>query len=246
MSTSEAAARRDALIERIRKLQRMTTERGASEGEALAAAAIAARLIAEHEVGMSELEVRADARNCIRDGYVCFRVAQPAWTRVAISIEKLYHTICWIERKHEDVLGLGFETEVLEIVYYGFPLDVAGSIATLAIVAQALEGELLRLPKRLGTLKRQSFELGFCDRVRERLREMRERSTAAHASGTLVLLKDQLVREEWEKLGMKLLRRAAPDREVDREAYAKGKLSGGAVALDTRIAAAGAGRLRHA
>lgn len=244
---NEARAKREVLIERCRKLARMTTERGASEAEALAAASFLQRMVQEHGIAMSELEVRADAKNCVKDAYVCLRSSQPGWLQVCISIEKLYGTIVWVERSVEDVLGLGFEVESLSIVYYGFPVDVAGSIATLAICAQAVETELARLPRRAKKLERESFELGMSHRLRDRIREMRVRSMndfAAASKGALVVLKEKLVKEEFDKMGVRLNQATTADRKLDPKSYAAGQAAANGVALDSRVGQTTGGRLK--
>lgn len=231
-----AKAKREALIERIRKLQRMTTERGATEGEALQAAALAQRLIAEHNIAASELSIRADAKSCIKDAFTVIRSSKPGWTQLCIAIEKLYGTICWLERKDEDLLGLGFEVETFSAVYYGFPVDVAGSIATLAFCSIAIDTEIGNLPKRTKKLERESFELGMVQRLRERIKEMRSRAyQEAKGSGALVVLKEQLVKEEFDKLGQKLYYQKIKDRKLDRASFVAGQRAGSGVALDSKI-----------
>lgn len=237
MSETPDQIARTALLERIRKLQRMTTDRGAGEHEALQAAAIAARLINEHQVSQSELQIRLDAKHCIKDALTYIGKDPAAWRRVAISIERLFGTICWVEQSKEDPFEMGFTVDVASVVYYGFPLDVAGSIATLAIIAQALDTGL-ESQGRVAKVKRESFEIGFCDRINERLKEMRQRSQNAFreaSKGALVVLKDQLVREEFSKMGVKLRRSSRSHKTVDSEAYSKGRASGGIVGLDPRV-----------
>lgn len=231
-------ATRDDIIERIKKLQRLNTQRGATEAEALTAASLAQKLILEHNITQTELSIRVDAKNCIKDAFVSIRAKQPSWTRVAINIERLYGTICWMERKMEDVLDMGFEVETVQVVYYGFPVDVAGSIATLSIIALALETELEGLPRKTKSIARKSFEIGFCDRINERLKEMRQRSSDAFrnaSKGALVVLKEQLVQEEFNKLGVTLTRSKTSNTSIDANAYRAGRNAGNGCALDTRV-----------
>lgn len=236
--TTEADTKRAAIIARAQKLRAMTTERGASEAEALAAIQALSRLVAEYNLSASELEIRADAKHCIKDALVSVRSAEGSWSKLGIGIEKLYGTICWLEEEQGDFLGLGFEIKSISIWYYGFPADVAGSITTLTLCSIAVDQALAEMPKRSGAAKRKSFELGMCDRLRERIREMRSRQTGpVQAPGQLVLLKDKLVREEFGKLGIALHR--APSRDVarDQAAYAAGQARGGQVAIDRSIGA---------
>lgn len=241
---TDAAALRVKLIEKIKKLQRMTVERGASETEAMRAAQVVQQLISEHNIEQSELEIRTDAKNCAKDSYTAIRSSKPAWSNLAIAIEKLYGTIAWAERSSEDLLGLGFETETYQIVYYGFPVDVAGSIATLAICAIALDTAVAALPKRSKKIERESFEIGMTDRLQERIKEMRLRAHGeAKGQGALVVLKDKLVQEEFSKLGVKLYRSHAPERKISPAGYVAGRAAANAVNLGTNISSNGQRRI---
>lgn len=240
----EAQGARQRLIEKLRKLQRMTTERGASEAEAAHAAAMYHKLVLEHQIASSELEIRADAKNCIKDSYTVIRSKRAEWDTLAIGIEKLFGTICWMEQTREDLLGLGFEVETISIVYYGFPVDVAGSIATLSVCALAMEQAIAELPKRgLKKIERESFEIGMAKRIRERLSELRKISqNEIKGQGALVVLKDQLVKDEFSKLGQKLYRSAVRERSIDGASYAKGYAAGNAVNIGAQSIRTGQAR----
>lgn len=248
MDTQAASnAKRDALIERIRKLQRMTTERGASESEAMTAAAFAARLITEHGVEQSELSLRMDAKSCIKDSLISINAKEACWQKIAVGVERLYGTICWLESKKEDLYELGFETEITSLVFYGFPLDVAASIATTAMISVALDTELASAKRKAKGWK-QSFEIGFCERVNERLREMRARASEAFrnaSKGALVVVKEQVVREEFDKLGQKLYRTRPQNTVKDQAGYAAGQAAGARVGLDSKISNSAGGAQRR-
>lgn len=236
----EAKSKRDAAIERVRKLQAMTTARGASEAEAMMASARISALRTEYGIAESDLSIRADTNSCVKDALVSVASDEPGWRRVAINIEKLYGTICWLEQSEEDLFELGFKVKVTRILYYGFPLDVAASIATLALIGMALDSELT--PERTrgkGRGYRGSFTEGFCNRVNARLHEMRVRSSKAFhdaSKGALVVVKEQVVRSEFEKLGQKLYRSQHRAPAWDRAGYAAGQAAGGRVGLDAQVA----------
>lgn len=235
-------SKRDAAIERIRKLQAMTTGRGASEAEAMMASARISALRTEYDIAESEISIRADAKSCIKDALVSVAQDEPGWRRVAINIEKLYGTICWLEQTREDLFELGFNVSVTRIVYYGFPLDVAASVATLALIGMALDSELT--PERMrgkGRGYRGSFTEGFCDRINARLREMRSRASQAFAQaskGALVVVKEQVVKSEFEKLGRKLYRSQHTNSARDGAGYAAGQAAGQRVGLDAQVSSA--------
>lgn len=234
---SDHDKKRLGIIERCKKLRAMTMERGASEQEALAAMVMLERLVAEYNIGVSELELRADAQHCITDGLVSLRSDQSDWRRLAISIERLYGTIAWLEEENSDLLGLGFNIKQIVLKFYGYPADVAGSIATLAICSTAIDTELAAAKIR-GKRKQDSFELGMTDRLRERIKEMRlRRQGAALQPGALVVLKEKIVKEQFMEMGIEL-KRSREDRPApDAGAYAAGRVAGSRVGIDQSVTA---------
>lgn len=242
METNETQApqgkSRASIIERVKKLRQMTTERGASESEAMQAMALCEKLIAEFNIEQSELEIRADAKNCITDGLTSFRAKQEDWSKLAISIEKLYGTIAWMEWAEDDALDLGFPIKTISVKFYGFPLDVQGSITTLAICSTAIDTALAGL-KRVGKGKKTSFELGMTQRLRERIKELRERRRGpVQAPGALVLLKEQLVKQEFINAGIDVgncKRYNIADLPKDAAYYAAGKAAGDRVPLNEAV-----------
>jgi hypothetical protein len=220
---------REALVARIRKLSRFTTAAGCSEHEAQAALAKVRELIAAHNVTQSELEVRFEAARCITDEFIELNATLGDWTSCTVDIAKLYHTRVWASRGTEDPLGIGLVQPVTKVRFFGLMADVAACVATSGIVCASVNSEASKFKGH-----RISFRLGMIARLSERLRAMQiEERQAPVASGTaLIVLKDQLVTEEYAKLNLRLSRgRAAKQSATNSAAYHAGSAAGSRVDL---------------
>jgi hypothetical protein len=229
-------SQRESIIDRIRKLSKMTTERGCSESEALTALEMANRLIAEYDIEQDELTIREDARGCIKDEFIEIKSVIGEWTRVMGAIQSLYNCKVWFQSREDDLLGIGLVMKLKVVNIYGFPTDVAAALAMTSICHTAIATESERWGKenRIRSAKRHAdFQAGMAIRLAERIREMKP--TANLATGTsLMVLKDQLVKDEFAQYcreqGLHLRPRTAR-RINDQAAFASGKAAGNRVDL---------------
>jgi hypothetical protein len=223
---------REALVARIRKLSRFTTASGCTEHEANAALAKVRELIAAHNVTQSELEVRFEAARCVTDDFTELNSTIGDWAQCAVEIAALYGTRAWCSRGNEDALGLGFTCAVTKVKFFGLMADVAASVATAGIVCSAVSHEAARYSGG-GRNGRASFRAGMIARLRQRLRDMKGEERKVAASGTaLIVLKDQLVTEEYAKLNLRLRTRyAGRPTAHNSAAYAAGGAAGSRVDL---------------
>jgi len=235
---------RDSIIEKVRKLSRMTIANGASEQEALLAAAHLERLIAEYDIAQSELTIRADAQGCLLDEFVDSSDRQTPWMTCASALSKLFSTRCYFETRQEDIFDLGFLVTVRAVKFFGFQTDVAACLAMCAIVKSAIDTESTRFARSLRESKSkparvQSFELGMADRISDRLEEMAltQKRIRGESTGTgLIVLKDQLVTQQWaEQMRGLRLRPTQLIRVKDMGAFSAGRVVGGAVSLARSI-----------
>jgi len=245
VSEQHANPQRDSLIERCRKLSRMTTANGASEAEALSAMGLLAKLMQEHNIQQSELELRAAAGECVRDEHTIFsnhgdakRNSYPDWFEVASAIGRLFHTRVWFSRKDQDLLGLGFGQHCRSIVFFGLPTDVAASIAMAQIIGTSIEWEATTFARRErgngGKKKLSSFRLGMINRLRQRINEWANMPTDTGHGTSLVLLKDELVGAAFEALNLQFSSRGAnmgSGKVHDSAAYGKGVAAGSSIQL---------------
>jgi hypothetical protein len=250
-----ASPDRSALIERIRKLSRMTVAAGATEAEAASAAALLAKLMADHSVGWDELKLKAAAGECLSDHVSSFNPRFDDWMQLGGGIAKLFEVKCWLDRSTEDLLGLGFAQQSCKIIYFGLPEDVAAAVAMTQIVAAAVHVEAgafaTGLPRGTKSAeaerKIKSFRAGMIARLGARIVELTRAARAVRPTGqALVVLKDQLVSAEFAKLGLSLGTWSPRRSALDSDAYAKGRAAGDRANLRPSHGIAPDGRrLRH-
>jgi hypothetical protein len=215
---------RQDIISRIQKLSKFTTASGCTEFEAASAAAKIAELISAHDVQDSELALRADTQGCIFDEFIDFASKQGEWTSAVPLIARLYHCKVYAKRRVEDIFELGSSRPVLAMRFFGFPQDVAACIATTSIIHAAVMGA--RPAKHLDC---KSFRWGIVDRLQERLQEL---LTARQTPGRgLLVLKDQLVTEEFAKHGIRLGQATKRTVTLDENSWDAGRAEGSKIDL---------------
>lgn len=236
MTTQQPDEARAFLISRIRKLAKMTTHAGCTEAEAATALAMVQKLMEEHQVAQDELSIRADAQGCITDEFIVMDNRAGDWSRCVVAINKLYGTRAWTTQRIEDTLGLGFVTQVTAVKFFGLALDVTASISMSAIIYNAVASgaeEALKGPRgfRLRAGDIVSFTYGMTSRLNERLEAMKPKYSPTTTGTGLVALKDSLVREEFEKLGLRLGRARSTSIRLNPNAVAMGRRAGESVNL---------------
>lgn len=200
MTISNPTLQREALVSRIRKLSKFTTQAGCTEGEAALALAKVRALIAEHNVTQDELSVRFEASRCITDEFVELNATVSDWTQICLPLSALYSTRCWYSKKdNADPLGIGMPMPIVQAKFFGLAADVAACIATCSIVYTAVSGEASKFKGH-----RISFRLGMIARLCERLREMKVAERMPTTGNALVVLKNALVTEEFARLNLRL------------------------------------------
>lgn len=224
---------RDAIISRIQKLRKMTEANGASENEAQTAISMIAKLMADYGIHETETQLRADAQGMITDYIILWQTAIDEWNLLPTAISKLYHTKPYYQRGAEDILEIGEMTSCTYIKFFGYPIDVAASVATMQLCATATNVESMAF--RGKPIDKYSFRLGMITRLRERIQEITTQRDAAAPTGTgLMVIKDALVREEFARVGPRLGRTDIRNRTVNQSAMAAGRAAGNRVDLAQR------------
>jgi hypothetical protein len=184
---------RDEILSRIRKLSRMTTENGCSEAEAALANAKLSALLEEHNLTVTEAQLREDSHRLVEDEFCEINATRDNWLVVCGPIAKLFHCQAYSTSRTEDSLGLGILTPIQAVKYFGFETDVAAAIAMTQICFSAIRHGVTTFSQSTrGKRKAQDFELGMGRRLAERIRELAPK--AAPATGqALMVVKDQLV-----------------------------------------------------
>ena len=225
---------RDSIIDKIRKLRRMTEASGASETEALMAAAQVAKLMASYNVEESELRLRTDSIGMVDDFYSMPGHVTHFHTLVAKAISAFTHTKLRWKLVSEDVFGLGVEEPWIYVKFYGYPLDVEAAIALSAICQTSIITETERWEKAnplkgKGMKKRErdnfkaSFFYGICERLSERVKGFGDASTGRG----LIVLKNELVDKHYaeflsaKNIALRVSR--ARDIVINNDAYLSGR-----------------------
>jgi len=191
-------AMQEAVSRRIRGLLYKTTENGATEAEAIEAAAKARELMDRYRLSMSDVEI-AD------EPVIQAEVDRPNAKRYA-AVDYCGHGIdaycgvrSWMRRKSGKTVR----------VYLGLKPDVEMARYLYEAIAGAIRVELGVYQRQAGYRDRDetaSFQLGMATRINQRLLEMaRELEPVAKtASGTaLVVVRNAVVNAAYDALGLK-------------------------------------------
>ena len=218
--------RRDSALEKIRALLRKTVENGATEAEAMAAAAKAEELIAKYDVETTELDIQessfAETKSGFnRDDYHFFVVVSNA---IALFTETRY----WTEVRNS-IPDKG--------VFFGLAHDVEIAEYFLAICMGAMQREVERyakteaafFPQRKERMIR-SFKEGMANRLGKRFVMMA--SSRKKAGTGLIVLKDALIEEEIAKSGSEFKDESLRYRDKDAAAFNRGSAAGDRVSLN--------------
>ena len=227
---------RDKIIDRIRKLKEMSVGRGASEAEAATAARHFAALMDEHNVTLSELELKRNAAGCVNDYYMDSAPEREEWTVAFRALGPLFHVRYWISYDRHDLYDLGTEDEVTLHNFYGFPSDVEAAKALAYIVHSGIIAEAAKYLAMAGKGARRTKAIrndlpSFHAGIGRRLHEMLLALVSTSSSTALVSLKGQLVDGEWAKFAqahdIRLGYSRAGAMNVNAAAYAAGVKAAG-------------------
>lgn len=215
----------DRLVTRLQALRAKTVEQGCTEQEALAAAEKVAELLDRYGLTLSELDVRQQA--CERMVVETGRVRRVPMDDCIPTVAWFFDTRVWSETGTENLL---------RYVFFGMPADVQAALYLhdLVAVAFAVEtaefqnGPIYReMPSAYRRRATTSFQTGLALGIVEKLQAMRTaREVAASTGRALVVVKEQVIEQELEKLGMRFRRRAPSSRRVNPNAYGAGRAAG--------------------
>jgi hypothetical protein len=216
---------REKIAARIRALLAKTVENGCTEDEAVAAAALAAKLLEKYNLTLDEVEIRKSDFEWHREQFAD-EVGARLW-KVASAVAHLTDTQTWVSPKG---------VFPYEISFFGLDHEVEIAKYLLAICAYAMRSEQEQLQTRFALLRREKrrqkiipFLDGMADSLHRRIRALKP---PAPTGTGLVVLKNQLITEEMAKAGIKLdpiqMRRS---RDFDEE-YRWGVEAGDRVSLN--------------
>ena len=214
----------ERIKEKIRRLSEMTVENGCSENEAMTAAQKMGKLLDEHQLSMSDIELQK--QDCVE---------KEVWTGMTMRdhMQACTHGIAFYS---DTKPWMSSSRDGFKYVYFGLPDDVELAHYTHCIVNRAIleEGDTYKTSDEYmmypGSRKRQAmraFKFGMAERIGTRLKEMKKaRQEWMKSQGRdLVVLKDQLVKASFQQLD-KNLRTVRSGRVTHRAGYGHGISAG--------------------
>jgi hypothetical protein len=193
-------------IEKIRNkisaLLKKTEANGASEAEAAAAMTIAAKLMSEHGVTMSDIKQNTEAardfiKRHVNEGAKNLSVVDKV---VLTAIAAYTDTKVWNSKEFDGFkmgkkkMGIKYSSRVM---FYGYSVDVELANYIYKICSSAVETEWKKyagsVPVGARARARVTFQLGMAIRLRDRLLEMKKINVKETNGTDLVVLKKQLV-----------------------------------------------------
>jgi hypothetical protein len=230
--------RRREIIAKVKSLLEMTTERGASEAEAMKAAEVASKLMAEHDLTYEDLDAELQAE---RYGVRSRHFAKSVDELHEVSILSQPVATYW---DCETWFGADPDSGEVHLVFFGSADDTQLAHAMMDTLRKAMgtSWQAYKLMNseeyaHLGQSMRKAFMAGMTDRIGTRLEDLKAaRSGAGDKSRALVVAKLAIVQQRLqsyaESVGM--TRETRPDTRpvvVDRDAYFAGLDAGSAVKL---------------
>jgi hypothetical protein len=233
----------DKIKLKIKALAAKTVDNGCSEHEAMSAMLGVGRLLSQYNLTMEECDVRQSPCKTI---YIDIgRTHRHPIDHCVVALANLVSVKCWFHRHYGKPSSYAFfgQESDLELVDYLFKV-IHRAIET--------ESELFKQDERYyvigeAGLRRSatvSFQRGMACRISQRLSELKKQNDAELArhrpTGTsLVVLKKQLIEEEFKKSGVKLGTTRATYRINNRSAFDHGHAAGNKVNLSRPITGQG-------
>lgn len=194
----------DKIRSKIAALLKKTETNGATEAEAAAAMAIAAKLMGEHGVTMEDIKSNNEAsRDFTLRQFNDGKKLSVIDRFVATAIGRYTDTKVWNSKEFA-----GFKRGVTRngnarmktesnLMFYGYTVDVelAEYIYKVCDFAMETEWKLFsgRIPQGSRKQYRTSFMLGMADRLRKRLDALKSHNVVETKSTDLIVLKNQIV-----------------------------------------------------
>ena len=223
---------RQAILERIQKLSERTTDRGFTENEAMVAAGMLAKMLAEHGLSMSDIQIR-ERDDCEQGEIATGRKRDHEIRYCLLAIANFTDCRSWRSRRHDGS----------HYVFFGFPEDVMAAKSLYHTIFNAMQAESVRFAREnpgRGKAGGHSFRLGMASRVAKRLNEMKreqDTETKAETGRELVVVKAQVVSKAFDSLGIRLGSGSRGSGARDGAAYQAGQAAGSRVSFSKSLPA---------
>ena len=224
---------RGDIAAKVRALQARTMDRGCTEAEAMTAASLAAKLMAEHDLSMTDVEIGEE--RCGMEYIETGRRAAHEVQFCLTALAKFTDTKCWITRRDG----------TQRFVFFGLPNDTDFAAFLYRTIKTAMDTELAGYKARCremgeptGRRESHAFLLGMATRISDRLKEMKraqDSDTFKSTGRNLVVVKSAIVVKQFAELGLRLRNHTGTTRIGSRDGYAAGKAAGDRVGFNRQV-----------
>jgi hypothetical protein len=214
---------KDSLARKIRGLLNKTVENGATEEEAALAARKAREIMDEHQIGMTEVELREEGVRKVEQtfhGSVTRRVAFILMT----GVEELTETTAWASPGNTTFTFLGLESD---IIFAEWLLPTLVGIITRDAVKYARD--------RRDRSLQMSFATGAANRVSDRMSAEAAERRSKRAGTGLVVAKNAMINAELRALRIELKNVYLKPISVEAEANRAGQAAGDRIRWDKPV-----------
>jgi hypothetical protein len=217
----------DKLKGRLQALRAKTMANGCTEDEALAAAAKVAQLLDQHDLSLSDLEIRQE--QCEKSAIDTRRKQRQPISACVPAIAEYCDCKVWLEK---DEGGIRY-------VFFGLRPGIEMAHYVYDVIAAALRGGWEDYVRGQRVIRHRrdekgSFQFGMAVSIAEKLTVMKtERDDANRRSSgrDLVVVRHAIVEAEYEKLNLALRRGRASGKKVEASAFQAGQAAGQSLAL---------------
>jgi len=201
---------------KIMALSRKTLEAGCSEAEAMSAMTLMGKLLEQYNLTMNECDVRES--KCVTVEIPIPSLRRTAMDSCVVGLGKLFHGRVWFSKGYAYKSRYSSYRAATPAKYCFFiqEHDKEALEYLFAIIWFALENSVVTYKKSAeykALLDKKhvfrSFKIGMAERIGMRLNQMREEADLNYAASkgtgnSLIVLKGQLVEQEFNNLGVKL------------------------------------------
>ena len=218
----------DKLKSRIQALRAKTIANGCTEPEALAAFAKVSELLDQHDLSLSDLEIREE--QCEKLVMETGRKQRQPVSACVPAIAEYCDCKVWLEK---DETGIRY-------VFFGLrpSIQMAQYVYDVMVTALRTGWEDYTRSQRFISHRRDekgSFLIGMAISMAEKLRAMktqRDEANRVSSGRDLVVVRHAIVESEYEKLNLTLRRGRASGKKVEASAYNAGHAAGQALVLN--------------
>ncbi len=223
---------KDVIIRQIQAMQQRTVLNGCTEAEAMTAAKLMAKLMAQYGLAMTDLEI--EQQECEQGDIETGRKRAHEIGYCIRAIGNFTDCRVWQTRKPSFTYS-----------FFGFPEDVKNAHYLYQTIMMAMinasicyKHEAYRDGQKISAAQSHSFLLGMAKRICQRLKEIKraqQTETFTTSGRDLVVVKSRVVEQNFAKLGLRLNRGLGGSGSKDSSAFAAGQRAGDGVGFHSGV-----------